>query len=111
MGKIGFEITAFTFVKHGIKYANSKVKKEALRKAEEWMMKQPNVVLAIQGQGMGWDAVFVSFHKNYSGFIEFMNKHNSELSELLVDCQSFISSINPATIIKPFNFKYLSEIK
>jgi DNA-binding Lrp family transcriptional regulator len=108
--KIGFEILAFTLVKHNIKYAKPKVREEVFRRVEEWMMKQPNVVLAMEGQGMGWDGIFVSFHKNYSDFIEFMNKHNSELSELLVDCQSFISNIIPTNIRKPLHLKYLSGV-
>jgi len=109
--KIGFEIVAFTFVKHNIKYVKPEVRQETYRKVEEWMMKQPNVVFAIDGQGMGWDGIFVSFHKNYSELMEFTNKHNSELSEFLIDCQSFISHISPTTIRKPFHLKYLSEAK
>jgi DNA-binding Lrp family transcriptional regulator len=109
--KIGFEIVAFTFVKHNIKFAKPEVREEAFRKVKGWLMKQPNVVLAIEGQGMGWDGIFVSFHRKYSEFIEFINKHNSELSELLIDCQSFISNISPTTVMKPFHLKYLSETK
>jgi DNA-binding Lrp family transcriptional regulator len=109
--KIGFELVAFSFVKHKIKYAKPEVRKEAFKKVEEWMMKQPNVILAIDGQGMGWDGVFVSFHKSYSDFAEFMRKHNSELSDLLMDSQSFIADINPTTIRKPFHLKYLAETK
>jgi DNA-binding Lrp family transcriptional regulator len=107
--KTGFEIVAFTFIKHNVKYAKPKVREEVFRRVDEWLMKQPSVILATEGQGMGWDGIFVSVHKNYSDFIGFMNKHNSELSELLVDCQSFISNITPANIRKPFHLKYLSE--
>jgi DNA-binding Lrp family transcriptional regulator len=106
--KIGFEIVAFTFIKHNIKFAKPKVREEVFRKVKEWMMKHPNVILAIDGQGMGWDAVFVSIHRNYGDFTEFINEHNSDLSESLIDCQSFISNINPTTIKKPFHLKYLS---
>lgn len=75
------------------------------------MMNQPNVILAIDGQGMGWDAIFVSFHKSYSAFAEFMRKHDSELSDLLIESQSFIADINPTTIRKPFHLKYLADAK
>ena len=109
--KIGFELVAFSFVKQKMKYAQPEVRKETLRKVDEWMMRQPNVILAIGGQGMGWDGIFVSFHKSYSDFAEFMRKHNSELSDLLIDCQSFIADINPATIRKRFHLKYLAETK
>jgi DNA-binding Lrp family transcriptional regulator len=106
--KIGFEIVAFTLVKHNIKFAKPDVREEVFRKVEEWLKKQPNVVWAIDGQGMGWDAIFISFHRNYSDFTEFMNKHNSELSEFLIDCQSFISNISPTSVKKPFHLKHLS---
>jgi DNA-binding Lrp family transcriptional regulator len=108
--KIGLEIVAFTFVKHNIKYAKSTVREEVFRKVKEWLKKQPNVILAIDGQGMGWDAVFISVHKNYSDLTQFINKHNSELSEFLIDSQSFISNISPTTVKKPFHLKYLSEM-
>ena len=109
--KIGFELVAFSFVKHKIKYAKPEVREKAFRKVEEWMMKQPNVVLAMEGQGMGWDGIFVSFHKNYSDYVEFMKKHNSEFSNLLIDSQSFIANIKPTNIRKPFHLKYLADTK
>ena len=107
--KIGFEIVAFTFVRHNIKYAKPEVREAAFKKVEEWMMEQPNVIFAIEGQGMGWDGIFVSFHKSYSDFAEFMRKHNSELSDFLIDSQSFIADINSTTIRKPFHLKYLAD--
>ena len=108
--KIGFEIVAFTFVRHNIKYAKPEVREAAFRKVDDWLMKQANVVLAIGGQGMGWDAIFISIHRNYSDFTEFINKHNSELSEFLIDSQSFIANYNPTTVKKPFHLKYLAEM-
>ena len=83
----------------------------AFKKVEEWMMKQPNVILSIDGQGMGWDAIFVSFHRSYSDFAEFIRKHDSELSDFLIESQSFIADINPTTIRKPFHLKYLADAK
>jgi DNA-binding Lrp family transcriptional regulator len=109
--KIGFELVAFNFVKHEMKFAKPEVREKAFRNVEEWMMKQPNVILAIAGQGMGWDGIFVSFHKSYSDFAEFMRKFNSELSDFLIDSQSFIADINPTSIRKPFHLKYLADVK
>ena len=108
--KIGFEIVAFTFVKHNIKYFKPKEREEAFGKVKEWMMKQPNAIFAMAGQGIGWDGVIISFHRSYSNFIEFIKKHNSDFSEFLIDSQSFISNMDPANIRKPFHLKYLSEI-
>ena len=108
--ELGFKIVAFNFVKHYVKLAKAKDREEAYGRVREWMMKQPNVVMAIEGQGMGWDGVFVSFHKNYSDFVEFIKRHNSEFSNVLIDTQSFISSISPATTRKPFHMKYLAPL-
>ena len=109
--KIGFELAVFSFVKHNIKYSKPEAREAAFKRVKEWMMKQPNVILAIGGQGMGWDGIFVSFHKSYSDFAEFMRKHNSDLSDLLIEAQSFIADINPTTIRKPFHLKYLEKAK
>jgi DNA-binding Lrp family transcriptional regulator len=109
--KIGFELVVFSFVKHNIKYTKPEVSEAAFKRVKEWMMKEPNVILAIEGQGMGWDGIFVSVHKNYSDYVEFMKKHNSEFSNLLIDSQSFIANISPASIRKPFHLKYLADAK
>jgi DNA-binding Lrp family transcriptional regulator len=109
--KLGYEVVVFTFVKHKIKYAKPEVRKEAFRRVEEWMMNQPNVVLAIDGQGMGWDGMCISFHKSYSDFTEFIRKHDSDLSDLLIESQSFVATINEKTIRKPFHLKYLAKEK
>ena len=109
--KIGFELIAFSFVKHKIKYAKPEVREDGFKRVEEWMKRQPNVILAIDGQGMGWDGVCVSFHKSYSDFAEFVRKHNSELSDFLIETQSFIADINSTTIRKPFHLKYLEKVK
>jgi hypothetical protein len=73
-------------------------------------MKQPNVVFVAEGQGIGWDGVCVSLHKNYSDFVEFIRKHNSDLN-FIIESQSFIANINPTTVVKPFHLKYLAEEK
>src|SRR5208337_3297221 len=54
--KVGFELIAFTFIKTKLKYAKPEVRKTGFRRVEGWMMNHPNVVLTIDGQGMGWDA-------------------------------------------------------
>ena len=109
-GKIGFELTAFTFTKSK-QHKLGKEKDESLKKLKDWYMKQPNVVLVVDGRGMGWDAVCVSLHKNYADFAQFVRTHDSELADLIPDSQSFTADLNPGVIIKPFSLKYLAELK
>jgi DNA-binding Lrp family transcriptional regulator len=109
--KIGFQLVVFTLVKHKIKYTAPEERRISLKKVGEWMMKQPNVVFALEGQGFGWDGVCVSFHKSYSDFVDFITRHNSELSDFLIETQSFIADLTPAAIVKPFHLKYLEKTK
>jgi DNA-binding Lrp family transcriptional regulator len=109
-GKIGFEIAAFTFLKSKLQKVG-KEKDEALKKLKEWYMKQSNVVLVLDGRGMGWDAICVSLHKNYSDFAQFMRTHDSELSDLITESQTFHADLNPGVIIKPFSLKYLAALE
>jgi DNA-binding Lrp family transcriptional regulator len=106
-GKIGFEIVAFTFIKSKL-HRMGKEKEEALKKLREWYMKQSNVIAVLDGRGMGWDAVCVSLHKNYSDFVQFIRAHDSELSDLITDSQTFHVDLKPGVIIKPFSLKYLA---
>jgi DNA-binding Lrp family transcriptional regulator len=106
---IGFEIVAFTFVKSQLKYAKREEKTEARGKAREWIMKQPNCVLALNGEGMGWDGMCISFHKDYSDYMEFKRRMTSEFSDWIQECQSFIAETSQKGVIKPFHFKYLAQ--
>ena len=109
--KVGFKIVVFTFIKSKFKYANSKQREAAIQKAREWMMKHPNVIWSIGGEGMGWDGLTVSLHKGYSDYMEFKRKHDSELGDIVDESQTFITDIDPGFIIKPFHFKYLAHIE
>ena len=108
-GQIGFEIAAFTFLKSKLKQEKGKEKEEALKKLKDWYMKQPNVVLVLGGNGMGWDTVLVSLHKSYSDFAEFIRAHDSELSDWITESQTFHADLQPGMVIKPFHLKYLAK--
>jgi len=109
-GKIGFELAAFTFIKNKL-YKVGKEKEEALKTLKEWYLKQPSVVLVLDGRGMGWDSICVSLHKNYSDFAQFTRTHDSELSELINESQTFTADLNPGVTLKPFSLKYLGELE
>jgi DNA-binding Lrp family transcriptional regulator len=109
LGKIGFEIAAFTFLKSKLKQKTGKEKDEALKKLNEWYMKQPNVLLVQEGRGMGWDAICVSVHKDFSNFAEFIRAQDSELSDWIIESQTFQADLKPGVAIKPFRLKYLAN--
>ena len=110
-GKIGFEIAAFTFLKSKLKQKTGQEKEKALENLNEWYTNHPNVLLVTEGRGMGWDAVCVSLHKNYSDFAEFIKAQEAELSNWIIESQTFNVDLKAGTAIKPFHLKYLSKLK
>jgi DNA-binding Lrp family transcriptional regulator len=110
-GQIGFEIAAFTFLKSKLKQKTGKEKEEALKKMKDWYMNQPNVVLVQDGRGMGWDAICISLHQNFSDFAAFIRAQDSELSEWIIENQTFHTDLKPGIAIKPFHLKYLAKPK
>lgn len=110
-GQIGFEIAAFTFLKTKLKQKTGKEKDEALKKMKDWYMNQPNVVLVQDGRGMGWDAICISLHQSFSDFAAFIRAQDSELSEWIIENQTFHADLKPGIAIKPFHLKYLANPK
>jgi DNA-binding Lrp family transcriptional regulator len=109
-GQIGFEIVALTFLKNKTERKSAEEKEKTLQRMKEWYMKQPNVVLVQEGRGMGWDSICVSLHRSYSDYAEFVRTLDSNLSDLVVDSQTFQIDLNPGVTIKPFNLKYLANV-
>jgi len=110
-GQIGFEIAAFTFIKSKLKFKSGDEKNGALQKMKDWYAKQPNVILVLEGRGMGWDAVCISLHEDFSNFADFIRAHDSELSDWVVESQTFHSDLKAGVVIKPFHLKYLTNSK
>ena len=110
-GQIGFEIAALTFLKSKLKLKVGEEKNQALNKMREWYLKQPNVILVMEGRGMGWDAVCISLHENFSNFAEFIRAHDSELSDWVIESQTFHADLKAGIIIKPLHLKYLTTPK
>jgi DNA-binding Lrp family transcriptional regulator len=108
-GQIGFELCAYTMMKTKLNHAKGAEKENAFNKLKEWFLNQPNVIAVMGGQGMGWDAICVSLHENYTAFAEFTRAVESELSDLVSETQSFQADLNPGVLVKPFHLKYLAK--
>jgi DNA-binding Lrp family transcriptional regulator len=104
LAKLGYEIVAFTFL------AFTEAKSELLDKAREWARKQPNIVFAGDGEGLGMNSMFVSVHKNYASFSNLITRLRQDWQPNLKDAQSFILSVDrPELTVKPFSFRYLER--
>jgi DNA-binding Lrp family transcriptional regulator len=104
LARIGFEIIAFTFL------AFTESTPELLERAREWCRKQPNVIFASDGEGLGMNSIIISMHKNYASFSKLITTLRQDWQPNLKDAQSFILSMNrPELTVKPFSFRYLER--
>jgi DNA-binding Lrp family transcriptional regulator len=99
---LDFEIIAMTFIK-------AKGAPELSAKAKKWAMKNPNVVFAAGGEGMGMDYSIMSMHKDFSDYSSFIISLKTEWAENLQDLQSFLMTTDEERIVKPFSLKYLEK--
>ncbi len=108
--KMGYEIFAITLIKSKSELA-SKEKYNAVRKRGlEWLMKQPNVIMAGGCRGTGINSFMISLHKNYTEFDDFMYRYKLEWGGFMDDTQTIIVNLMGRELLKPFSFKYLAEV-
>jgi len=105
--ELGYELMAVTFVS-----IKGSVKSEGERKEtlEKWMMEQPNIVFACDGNGTGMNAMMASIHKDYTDFLGLITKLKMERGETLGEIRTFVSSIKGGVILKPYSLKYLEKV-
>lgn len=108
--KFGYEIFAISLIKSKQSLATLE-KYDAVRKrGQEWLMKQPNIIMAGGCQGPGVNAFNISVHRNYSDFDEFIQRFKLEWGEAIDDIQTVLINLAGKQVLKPFNLKYLSQI-
>jgi DNA-binding Lrp family transcriptional regulator len=109
--KLGYGIFAITLVKIKQEIA-SKSKYDAVRKRGlDWLMSQPNVVMAGACRGMGQDSFMISLHRSYSDYDDFMRKYKLELADFTDEAQSVLVNLHGEELLKPLSLKYLTEAK
>jgi DNA-binding Lrp family transcriptional regulator len=107
--KLGYDLCAITLVKIRAGTAIKARYDEALTRGMEWLVNQPNILMAGGCRGMGVDAFMISIHKTYSDFDEFMNNCRLKLGDLLEITQSIMVNLAGKELLKPFNPVYVAE--
>ena len=102
--RMGYEIFAFTFL------AFSEASPKLIEEAREWTKKQPSIIFAADGEGLGMNTIVVSVHKNYASFSRLITNLRHEWQPKIRDIQSFIFSVNrPELLVKSLSLKSLAE--
>lgn len=82
--KMGYEIIAFTFL------AFREAKPELIEKAREWTRRQPCVIFASDGEGLGMNSVMISLHRDYASFSRLISNLRQDWQPNIKDVQNFI---------------------
>ena len=107
--ELGYNICAITLVKIRVGTAIEARYSEVRKRGGDWLLNQPNVLMAGGCRGMGVDSFMISMHKTYADFDEFMNNCRLKLGDLLEIVQSIIVNLAGNELLKPFNPVYLAE--
>jgi DNA-binding Lrp family transcriptional regulator len=114
--KLGFKIMALVFVRYSKELTQEQYDK--FRKAaKEYERENPRAVLmAVRGMGMGYDRVFLSFHENYSSYVETVEMLKTQLPfGAVAHVESFLVSLTDEQHYQPCTFaaiaKYLPKMK
>jgi len=107
--KLGYEIFAITFFKIKSSIATKERYPGVRKTGLEWLMSQPNVIMAGSCRGMGMDAFNLSLHKSYSDYDDWFRNIRLELGDLIDDVQSALVNLRGKELLKPLNFKYIAE--
>jgi DNA-binding Lrp family transcriptional regulator len=107
--KLGIEIMAFTFATWSSEMFKNYPAEERIKKAQAFFSKKPNVIFASSGHGLGMGRMLVSFHRNYSDYVEFLKHAENEWAGLLTKLESFTISLKTDAVVVPLSFKRLGE--
>lgn len=109
--KLGYEILAITLVKIRAEIASKKEYEATRKKGSEWLMDQPNIIMAGACRGSGIDSFMISIHKSYSDYDDFSRNYRLELGEFIDDVQSVLVNLAGKELLKPLSLKYLTKTK
>jgi len=114
-GKLGIEILAFTFVSW--KPETRKPLREMRSKGNEFHLlhekafsKHPNLVFSAAGRGGDTNGgIFVSLHKDYTCYMNFIKELEVDWGQYTQKSHSFLVSVKGGEIRRNFTFKNLID--
>jgi DNA-binding Lrp family transcriptional regulator len=109
--KLGYEIFAITLVKAKSTLGSREKFESARKKGIEWLMDQPNIIMGGGCRGSGINSFMISIHRSYHDYDVFMNNYRLELGDTIDDVQTILVNLRGKELLKPLQFKYLTEAK
>ena len=108
--KLGVEIITFTLLVWKRKVHEHDLDRESCnRRLQTFISKQPNIVFASSGQGLGMTRIIITVHKRYSDYVKFMSLIDEQWGTCLERSDSFIVSFKSDKIQKQFSFENIID--
>jgi DNA-binding Lrp family transcriptional regulator len=107
--KLGFEIVAITFSRF-LKELTEEELKELRKTSKELEKKNPRAVLmAMNGMGLGFNRVFISFHESYSSYTKTISLIKTIPNVDPSHIESFIISLVDEEHYQPLTFSTIAK--
>ena len=104
LAKLGFEILAVVLGSRNYQ----KHPEIDIQKAKNCARDHPNILFCASGNGLGYDRISVSVHRNFSDYSRFMQEIQTEWAGIM-DVDSFLINLKGDDVVQPMSFKQLAE--
>jgi DNA-binding Lrp family transcriptional regulator len=108
--KMGYGILALTFIKLDVKHSLPSQDLGDYREMHyQAFSKEPNAIMIIKrGMGLGYDAVIISLHQDYSSCDKFRTFIRQSMTERVTGMDTFLVSLEEEQNSIPFSFNLLA---
>jgi len=103
LAKLGFEILAVVLGRR-----NYQKHPEINTQAKNYARDHPNILFSASGNGLGYDRISVSVHRNFSDYSRFMQEIQAEWAGTM-DVDSFLINLKGDDVVQHLSFKQLAE--
>jgi DNA-binding Lrp family transcriptional regulator len=104
LAKLGFEILAVVLGRRNYQ----KHPEIDIQKAKNYVRDHPNILFGASGNGLGYDRISVSVHRNFSDYSRFMQELEAEWTGIM-GVDSFLINLKGDDVVQPMSFKQLAE--
>ncbi len=103
LAKIGYELMAFSLVKFNLEQMMN-----VEGKSSGWARNYPFIIFTARAEGMGFNAITISLHKNYAEYQNFLTENREKWEKFGAEAHYILVDLK-GEITKPLSFEYLTE--
>ena len=111
LNKLGYDILALTFMKLDLKTSLPASDVSGLKEMHYSVLaKNPNAIMLVKrGMGLGYDAVILSLHQDYSSCDKFRTFLRQNMTERITDMDTFLVNLDEEDDSLPLSFNLLAS--